>query len=719
MSEFLLEIYSEEIPARMQNKALLDFEKIFSEFFAKQNIKVSEKDVKLFISPRRISLLVNKIDEFQILPPTQKIGPKIDANSQAIIGFAKSVGLSDIKDLELIKTEKGEYYAFNSKENKISTKEILENNLPALLAKMANLWPKNMRWLSDKNQPRWVRPIRSILAIFDGKIVDFEFANIKSDKKTFGHNLLSKKSLTIADFDDYKEKLEKNFVNFDQNERKKFIINEIKNICRQKNLKTVDVLDEFNPLLNEAAGLAEFPQVGIGQIDESFMFLPKEVLILTAKLHQKYFCVEDKKGNLAPYFIFVSNVEITEKIILDNQKVLRARLSDAKFFIEEDLKTPFADRVEDLKNIIFHEKLGTIHDKVKRLEVLNKFVDFFIPNANLTLAAQLANLSKNDLTTKCVAELPELQGVVGGYYSKMQNEDDALSQAIAEQYLPLGPNSSIPQTPLGSVLALSDKIDTICGLFLVGQKPTSSKDPLALRRAALGIIRIIIENNIYFPLRMICEKSISTFSVKTLKANYPDKSNRELKEIKEQTLSEVMEFIIERTKSVLKDYFNVRTDLSNVLINDYLHRIKKDKKFDINKLVIKAVFINNFLNDPANNNIIALYKRVVNIVTIEERKDDKTYNSKPHFLTMRDKYERALYKKTKVLVSKIKKLNKAGKYKELFELFGQLEAPLNDFFDNVKVNVEENNVRENRLLILGKIKTLFNSVFDFSKIENS
>jgi len=717
MSEFLLEIYSEEIPARMQNKAAGDFEKIFLEFFAKQNIKVHEKNVKSFISPRRISLLVSKIDEFQILPETQKIGPKFDANPQAIAGFAKSVGAKQ-EDLQIIKTDKGAYYAFNSKKTEIPTKEILENNIVALLQKMSNLWPKNMRWLSDKSQTRWVRPIRSILAIFDGKIIDFEFAEIKSGKKTFGHNLLSKKVLTINNFGEYQQKLEENFVIIDQDERKKFIISEIKKIYHEKNLRTVDELDENNSILNEAAGLAEFPQVGIGEIQANFMSLPKEVLILTAKLHQKYFCLEDKKHNLAPYFIFVSNVEINEKIILDNQKVLKARLSDAQFFIQEDLKTPLISRLDDLKNIIFHEKLGTIYDKVKRLENLNKFIAFFIPNANLCMAEKLADLSKSDLNTKCVAELPELQGIVGAYYAKMQGENEELSRAIAEQYLPLGPNSEIPQTPLGSLLALSDKIDTICGLFLVGQKPTSSKDPLALRRAALGIVRIIIQHNISIPLRIITEKSINNFSSKILKSNYPDKNNRELKEIRQTALFEVIEFIVERMKSILKENFNVRADVANVLINDYLHKIKGDKKFDINRLVSKAIFINDFVNKKENSNIIALYKRVVNIVTIEEKKDNKTYDSNPHFL-LTNKYEKILYKKIKIIAARFKRLNKAAKYQELFELFAQLEAPLHDFLDNVKVNVEENNVRENRLMILGKIKTLFNAVFDFSKIEIS
>jgi glycyl-tRNA synthetase beta chain len=321
------------------------------------------------------------------------------------------------------------------------------------------------------------------------------------------------------------------------------------------------------------------------------------------------------------------------------------------------------------------------------------------------------------LSTKCVAELPELQGIVGGYYAKIQGEDELISEAICEQYLPVGPNSEIPKTPLGSLLALCDKIDTICGLFLVAQKPTGSKDPLALRRAALGVVRIIIHNNISAPLRIIVEKSIGVFPLKVLKDCYPMKNNKELKILRSKVLFEVIEFIVERIKSILRDSFDVRTDVANVLLDDYLCKIKEDKKFDINKLVNKAKFINSFVVSESSDDIIALYKRAVNIVSIEEKKDGKKFVSKPHFLTMKDSYEKALYKKVKQVSSRARKLGKVGDYGEVFKLFEELKDPLNNFFDNVKVNAEDSHVRENRLLILGQLKVLFNGIFNFSKID--
>lgn len=717
MSQFLLEIYSEEIPARMQNKAVADFKAIFLEFFAKENFNLNENNLEVFVASCRLVLFASNIEEFQISPAVQKIGPRIDANSNAIEGFIRSVGASHVSELQKITNDKGEFYAFNSPEKKVATADILRKNLSQILQKMSNLWPKNMRWQDDKNLPKWVRPIRSILAIFDGKIIDFEFSSIKSSNKSYGHKLLAREEFEVENFADYQSKLRSKFVILDQKERKEYIVKNINDICLKHNLKTVDPLDDFNPILNETVGLAEFPQVALAKIDESFMSLPKEVLILTAKLHQKYFCLQNLDGSLAPYFIFVGNVAINQKIILDNQKVLKARLSDARFFIEEDLKVSFASRLDLLKNIIFHESLGTVYDKVKRMESLNKIVAFFINGADVVLAEKLEDFAKNDLTTKCVAELPELQGIVGSYYAKIQGEKEDVVKAIYEQYLPLGPNSPLPQTPLGCLLAICDKIDTISGLFLVGQKPTSSKDPLALRRLALGIVRIVIVHHISLPLKVVVHKAVDNFSNDLLKNNYPKYSSSDIKKLREDTIIEVCDFIAQRIKSVLKDDYDIRSDVINAIFEEYLPHIQEDQKFDINELVRKAIFINNFVNDPKNDNLISLYKRVVNIVNIEEKKDDKKYDSNPSIFAIDNEYEKHLIEHIKIVSTKSNKLEKTSNYEAIFNLFLQLEGPLNDFFANVKVNSEDKKLRENRLLILGKIRSLFNSVFDFSKIE--
>lgn len=716
MSEFLLEVYSEEIPARMQKQAAINFHKIFFDFFIKENFKINQDQISCFISSNRISLSVTDINKFQTSESSQKTGPKIDSPQKAIDGFIKAVGAKSKNDLIIIKNAKGQYYAFEQKASKIATTKILAKNIPALLQKMSNLWPKNMRWQSDRNIS-WVRPIRNILAVFDGEIVDFQFANIKSSNKTYGHNLLSRKELQVTNIDNYQDILRKNFVIFDQKERQNIIVQEIKNICNKRGLDLVENLADENQNLKDAVGLAQFPHVAIANIDEEFMSLPREILILTAKSHQKYFCLQDADGRLAPYFIFVSNVKVTPKIIADNEKVLKARLRDAQFFIDEDLKVDFLERVSDLKKIIFHENLGTIYDKVKRLNVLNKFIALWIPNSNLVLANELANLAKNDLTTKCVAELPELQGVVGSYYAKMQRYNSDVCSAIAQQYLPTGPDSKIPQTPLGCLVSIADKVDTICGLFLVGQKPTSSKDPMALRRSALGIIRIIVDNDLTMPLRIVCEKSINSFSSKIIKAYYPGKNNKDIKLFRSQVVLEVVDFMLERIKFYLKQQKNIRSDIANALCENYLERIQDNKKFDINKLVNKAIFINNFVDDKSNYNIISLYKRAANIVNIEEKKDKKKYEGMPHPMLIKSSYAKLLHKKAKFIAPKVRKAGRAGDYQQIFQLFAELEEPLNKFLENDKVNVDDEYVREARLLILANIRNLFNAVFNFSKIE--
>jgi glycyl-tRNA synthetase beta chain len=710
MTELLIEIYSEEIPARMQQKAMEDFRKIFIEFFNKQNIKFSEVSLKTFITPRRLVLLTQNLDEQQISPAIDKVGPKIDAPSQAIQGFLRSVGVNDVSGLEKITRDNGQYYFYKEPERKINTREILETNLPNLLQKMAGTWAKSMDLIDLEKQSNWVRPIRNILAVFNNQTLNFEFANLKTNNQTFGHLLEGKKSLSITDFVDYKKQLEQNSVILDWFERREIIvsgINKIDSNLAEKNSKLID----------EITGLVEYPQVLIGKIDNQFNNLPEEVLDLTIKLHQKAILFKNKDSL---NFIFVSNVKVgevaTQKIISDNKKVVKARLSDAKFYIEEDLKTPFKDRVQLLKNITFHKKLGSLYHKVKRLEILNKLIVIWVPQARLSTAEKLADLAKNDLTTKTVAELPELQGIIGKYYTKIQGESEEVSAAIAEQYLPTGQNSPLPKTPLGIVLAISDKIDTICSLFLANEKPTASKDPFALRRAALGIIKIIFENKISLPLRIIVDKGINNFPDKSLKVLYPNKSNSEIKEIKRNLSSEIVQFFIERNKAYLKDQHSLKTDIVNQVFEEFCLD-KNSKKYNPFIASQKTIFINSFVSNISNIAIIELYKRAANIVAIEEKKDNKDYNGKVSIITLKDKYEKSLYKKSRISARLVKKALKHNDYKSAFNILSELELPIKDFFDNVEVNCENRNLRLNRLLILSKVRNLFNQLCNFSKIE--
>ncbi|MFT6106283.1 MAG: glycyl-tRNA synthetase beta chain [Rickettsiales bacterium] len=710
MSELLIEIYSEEIPARMQQKACSDFERIFFELFNKQNIKFSDGDLKVFITPRRLTFLAQNLDPKQVGKAVSKIGPKTSAKDQAIQGFLRSVSLKSVSDLEIIQRDNGKYYSFDQPETQINTKEIIEKNLNSALQKMAGTWIKTMDLVDQNKRSNWVRPIRNILAIFDGEILDLEFANLKANNKTFGHLLAEKKSLQITNFADYEKKLEENYVILDWNQRRKIIedgIGEIDKNLAKKNSKLID----------EIAGLTEFPQVLIGSIEDQFRSLPEEVLELVIKLHQKAILL---KNNQSLNFIFVSNIkadkEVVKKIITDNEKVVKARLSDAKFFIEEDLKIPFQERIDLLKNIIFHKKLGSLYLKIKRLEVLNKFIVIWVPKANLSMAEKLADLAKNDLSTKTVAELTELQGVIGSYYAKYHGEPEEVCQAIGEQYLPIGQNSALPQSPLGNVLAISDKIDTICGLFLAGEKPSASKDPFALRRSALGIIKIIFENELFLPLKIIIHKAINNYPHKSLKVLYPDKDDRQIKEMKKDVTKQIIQFFIERNKFFLKEKYELRTDIINQVFDEY-SQDEKDKKCDLLAISQKAIFINKFIGEESNSKLIGLYKRASNIVSIESKKDGKDYRGKISLIALKTTYERNIYKNSRLASKLVKKhLNNQDHHQALISLM-DLEVSIKEFFDNVQINCDNAHLRANRLMVLSKIKYLFEKVFNFSKIE--
>lgn len=711
MSELLIEIYSEEIPARMQVKAAEDFKKIFAEFFEKQNIKLKEGDLATFVTPRRLVLSVQNLSEKQISPAINKMGPKVGAPEAAILGFLKSVGLSDISKLEKITRDNGEYYFYKQPESNVDTLQILEKNLPNLLDKMHNSWAKTMDLIDTKNQSNWVRPVRNLLAMFNGKVLNIEFENQKANNQTFGHLLCGKKALQVNGLSDYKKQLEENCVIISWPERRSVIVTAIEKI-------DASLVQKNSKLIDEITGLVEYPQVLVGKIDDEFKNLPEEVLELVIKLHQKAILL--KNNSLG--FIFVSNVKANEaatlKIIADNEKVVRARLSDAKFYIEEDLKIPFESRIEALKNITFHKKLGSLYHKTKRLDVLNKLVSLWVPNAHMAHVEKLADFAKNDLSTKTVAELPELQGVIGAYYLRQQKYPEQIADAVKEQYLPVGQDSKLPQTNLGIVLSIADKIDNIASLFFADEKPTASKDPYALRRAALGIIKIIFENKIPLPIRIAVDRGLANFPNKALKILHPKKDGAEIKEIKINLAIEITEFFVERAKPYIKEQYGYRTEVINQVFDEAL-KDKHGSALDLLEILEKIKFISEFLGNESNQKIIELYKRSANIVAIESKKDKKEYDGKVSIMALKDKNEKVLYKKIKEINKLVKKSLKHNDYHGALSALAGLEISIKNFFDNVEVNSEHANLRANRLMLLSKIKYLFNLVFDFSKVEIS
>lgn len=720
MTDFLLEILSEEIPASMQKAAAENFSRLASEFFTKNNLIFDPHQLETFVTPRRLTLYLSGLKDIQEIPTVRKVGPKIGADQRAIDGFLKSVGLTSADELEKIDHSGHPCYVYVKPASQIKTAQIIQESLPHILQKMTGSWPKLMRWdvEGSSTQPKWIRPIRNIACLFGEEIIAIEFAGLKSNNLTFAK---SSQALQIKSASDYKKLLAENFVILNQAERKQKIIEQIEKIKAELPLETIDDATK-SPLFDEVTGLCEWPTALVASIDENFLELPPEVLVLTLKLNQKYFCLKNSAGNLAPQFIFISNVEINagniKSITKDNEKLVRARLSDAEFFIAEDLKRPLISRNSELKKIVFHQKLGSVHDKTLRLDSLAKFLSIFVPHCDMSLVQRAADLCKADLSTKAVAELPELQGKIGSFYAAKQNENPKITAAIYEHYLPLGPASELPQTPLGIVLSIADKIDSIVGFFLADEKPTSSKDPYALRRAVLGIIRIGFQNNIAFPIRILVEKSLNAYPTKLLKNLLGEKEGNLLQN-KKILVEEIIKFFVERLKSYLKETELLQPDIINVVIDEYLSDLEKHKYCDILYLAKKVKFLNELVKNPQQKALLELYKRSANILAIEEKKDGKKYVGKVSLLSLKNQYERVLYRRIKQVKAPFKKLIIKGEFEAAFKLLDVLEVPLAQFFDNVVVNDGDKHLRENRLTLLAKIRSLFCQVGDLSKIEIS
>ncbi len=717
MTDFILEILSEEIPAGMQKSAAENFLKIANEVFAKNNLVLKPDQFKSFVTPRRLALYASALEEFQKTPETKRVGPKINADKKAIEGFLKSVGLSDESKLEKVDNAGNLCYAYIKPASEIKTSEIIKISLPLILQKMTNSWSKLMRFDVEESavQAKWIRPVRNILCMIGCEVIDVEFFGLKSN------NLTATKwvgNLQISDAAKYQKTLEDNLVILDQVQRKKNIIEQVNKLKSELGLEAFE--DEKSPLFDEVSGLCENPLALSGEIDERFLALPPEVLILTLKLNQKYFCLKNSNKKLAPKFIFIADVIAenadVKKIIRDNEKLVQARLSDAEFFINEDLKKPLSSRVDDLKKIVFHQKLGSVYDKTQRLHSLAKFLAVFVPHCNISLVERSIDLAKSDLTTKAVAELPELQGKIGSFYAAKQNENPKISAAIYEHYLPLGPASELPKTSLGVVLAISDKIDSIVGFYLADEKPTSSKDPYALRRSVLGIIRIGFEYNIAFPIRILVEKSINAYPTKLLK-DLLKRDGVEFLKAKKDLVEEVIIFFVERLKSYLKETELLQPDIINAVVDEYLSDLEKHKYCDVLYLAKKIRFLSQFIKDPRQRNLLELYKRSANILAIEEKKDKRKFNSKVSRLGLKTTYDKVLYSRIKAIKAPFRKLIIVGDFDSAFKLLDVLEVPLVQFFENVTVNDSDKSLRENRLNLMAKIRWLFNQVGDLSRVE--
>ena len=669
MPDLLLELFSEEIPARMQAQAAKDLERLTVGMLTDRGFLF--EGIKAFGGPRRLTLALTGLPAEQKDVREELKGPKVDAPQAALDGFLKKTGLT--KDqLKVEKTPKGDVYMAVIERKGRVTPLVLAEIIPEVMAKFP--WPKSMRWLPG-NSVRWVRPLHSILATFDGEVVPFEFAGIKSGNATRGHRFLSSGIIEVRRFEDYEAALKKAHVVLDASERAEIISHDLKQKAFALGLEPI----EDAGLLAEVSGLAEWPTVLIGTIQDQFMDVPAEILQTSMRTHQKYFSLRDPKtGKMANRFALVANMLTKDggkEIVAGNERVLRARLSDAKFFWDEDRKHSLESRVEKLKGIVFHAKLGTQFERVERIEKLAGEIAAKI-GADVEKAKRAARLAKADLTTGVVGEFPELQGVIGGYYARHDKEGTDVANAVRDHYRPAGPGDAVPNTPVSIVVALADKLDALTAFFGTGEKPTGSGDPFALSRAALGIIRILLENKLRFPLKVS---------------------------------DELLTFFADRLKVALKEK-GIRHDLIDAVFS-------LGHETDLVRLVARVKALQAFLKSDDGANLLAGYKRAANILKAEEKKDNKTFTREVLESHLSEPAEKALFaalaKARGAIIPALEKEDFAAAMQQM----ASLRVPVDAFFEGVKVNADDKQVRENRLNLLASLRATLHQVADFSRIE--
>ncbi len=716
MSEFFLELFSEEIPARMQADAAAEVERFITETLKKNELAYTA--VKSFVTPRRVGLVVDGLPASQADLTEERKGPSVSAPEQALNGFLKSTGLTK-EQLTTRETPKGTFYFALLSHKGRPTTEVLQEAVTTMLASFP--WQKSMRWNSHKEH--WVRPLHSILCLFGGAVVPVEFAGVKSGNTTRGHRFLAPAEFAVKDFADYEKKIRDAFVIIDPAERRQIISEKAHALAKEAGYKLL----EDNGLLNEVTGLAEYPVPLMGKIDDDFMSVPQEVLITSMRANQKYFCMTDENGKMAPRFIVVANMKTADngaEIVAGNERVLRARLSDARFFWDEDRKTTLASKAEKLKERVFHAKLGSVADKVARMRALLPEILKYVPNADAADADRAALLCKADLSTGMVGEFPELQGVMGRYYARHDGENEAVAEAIAEHYSPLGPNDACPGAPVSIAVALADKIDTLVGFWLIDQKPTGSKDPFALRRAALGVIRLIVENNVRMPIlqifdaaRAVYGESIQSAVQEAMTKSEKRESNGEptvLVNWSVRQMNLLIAFIAERLKVAMKDK-GVRHDYITAVYN--LSRNNDLSGLDLVRMLARVKALRGLLSTDDGANLLTAFRRAANIVRIESAKDKSSYTETADKSLFVLPQEGALFDALgRIVVNSSNKIASDDFTGAMADL-AALRQPVDAFFDKVQVNCDDVRLRANRLRLLSMIVGAMDGIADFSAIE--
>ncbi len=697
MPELLLELFSEEIPARMQAKAADDLKSLITNGLVEAGLVY--EGAQAHATPRRLVLSVEGLAGKTRDVREERKGPRVDAPEQAIQGFLKSTGLK-LDELTVQDDKKGRFYiAVLSKPGR-ATSDVIAEIVPDVIRKFP--WPKSMRWGSG--DLRWVRPLQSILCCFDGEVVDFAVNGIRSGNTTRGHRFMAPQEITARRFEDYAQKLHDAKVVVDAARRAELIRVEAKNLSFAQGL---DVIED-DALIKETAGLVEWPVVLMGAFDESFLDVPPEVIVTSIKQHQKCFALKDgKTGRLANRYLLVANMVARDggqQIVQGNNKVIAARLADAKFFWEHDKKTPLEHLLPKLDHITFHAKLGTQGERVKRIEVLAGEIAKTI-GADQGKAMLAARLAKADLVTGMVGEFPELQGLMGRYYALAQGVDEKVADAVRDHYKPQGPSDSLAQSRIGQAVALADKLDTLNRFWVIDEKPTGSKDPYALRRAALGVIRTIIEHNLRLPL----------MSVLSLADEQPLPGTREMPksvwrgdEVSAVNV-DLLSFFADRLKVYLRDQ-GARYDLIDAVF-------ALGGQDDLLLIVKRVEALSKFLASEDGSHLLTGVKRATNILRIEEKKDGRAYEGDVNSMILIQGEEKELNTAINAAAAQARKAVAAEDFEAAMRAIAKLRAPVDAFFDKVTVNADDPSFRENRLKLLNRIRAATREVADFSRIE--